>query len=260
MTSVQCTDGDYLGSGDEPDITADCMFSCWFKNTSYAPALNAPLISWDDTVRFVVFFIPSGSTVIRALIFDGTNVDSVDIATGSYTGWGFGAFRHANGSTAWTVDYRKEGETSLTQATLDTGNPIATPTQIRIGANGIDEFVIDASFRSFVARSDRPTDGDLLTYSTSLSAPAGSNQAFLDLDSPTNAGDNQGTGLDYTVTGTLQTDATEPDPSIGGGGGGDILTSTRLGLGNIMADNSRLNAKPRWRRRGAIYVPACYGA
>jgi len=217
LSSVQHTNGDYLASADEPTITGDWTIGCWVKINSYSPGANAPVISWDNTSEFIVFYVPSGGTVLTALIFDGDTSDSVNVLTGSDASWVFVSFRHASGSSNYVVSWRQEGETSLTHDTLTTGVQITGPTQIRIGANGIDEFSVDSSSRSYFARSDLLSDGDLLTASTSLGAPTGTNQAVLDLDSPTNAGDNTGTGSDYSVTGTLGTDGTEPDPSIGGG-------------------------------------------
>lgn len=216
MTSVQHTNGDFISGTSMPTSTGDWTVGLWLKCSNYAgggPGGHSALFSWGDSSANVGLTVVTGgffgsANQLLAVAFSDGAAESHIILTDSDSDWLFCAFRHANGSADSTFSWCKELG-SLSHVTFTSrGAPSAG--SIIIGSDQFGANAVNCSSRSFFARNSRLSDAELLTASQSLNPPSGSNLVVLDLDSPTDAGDNLGTGNDYTITGTLQTDSTEP--------------------------------------------------
>lgn len=226
MTSVRHTNGDYLRTTTLPTMTGDWIWGFWLK---------IPAAGWGnagETVPFGMgntggssegFILDIGfsvNTTCTALLFRNAaaNTDSSNILTGSDANWIFVSLQHASGSSSYTLRTRRENSTTFTTVTLNCGAQItAVGGEIRIGSDQFDEHVIDASSRSFWLQATTMSDATLLTASQNLNtAPTGTNLHWLDLDSPTNAEVNGGTAANWTVTGTLLTDSSEPTEAVPG--------------------------------------------
>lgn len=198
-----------------PGSGTDLTFGGWFKFGSFTDFTQA--FSWAGT-HFLGFDI--GETAAGELdlyIYDG-DLSASAIATTSYADWVFAAFTHTAAAVTYPYYWRIQGQTTLSTGTLSPGGERSFTT-FQIGANAFGD-PVDVYARSFWMKGSVLSQADILTASSSLSAPAGTNLTFLALNDHTTAGANTGTGANWSIGGSPTTDASEPDPSIGGGGGG----------------------------------------
>jgi hypothetical protein len=153
----------------------------------------------------------------------GGDFDGGALLTGTDTGWAHVSISHVVSTTTYRVGIRRLGVD--TTHTFTVFNPTV---EIAIDTSG-GEFYwflrsgstdpVDTELCSIAVRTGANVlnDADTLTASTALSAPAGTNLSFLRFADAATAATNTGTsGAVWTAYGTL-VDATDPDPSIGGG-------------------------------------------
>lgn len=220
MTSVRHTNGDYLSSSTLPTMSGAFTICWWLKCNSgeygnageHIPVGLGTTGGSSEGLLVDVGF--TNNTTLTALAFrsGGSDLQSVDVLTGSDTGWICCAWRHAASSASYDFSYRREGETTWTTNTLTLGAALAAVGgSAFVGTDQFNEHAQDSDTRHYFVQETRLSDATLLTATQTISgAPAGTNLHYLDLDSATNAEVNGGTAGNWTVTGTLQTDSTEP--------------------------------------------------
>lgn len=224
MTSVRHTNGDYLTDATVPTMTGDFIFGCWVHATAagYAAADNNGLfeIGLNPADHNLGLAVDPGANNLLVYAYNG-GIDAINFGTANSEAWIFVAIQHASGSSNYTVRSRLENVTTFTNVgTLSVGEQLTANT-VTIGRSIFFGNSIDSSSWRFFLQATTMNDATLLTASQAFQTfpPAGTNLHALDLDSPTNAEVNAGTGGNFTVTGTLGTDATEPTESGGGGAG-----------------------------------------
>jgi hypothetical protein len=227
MTCVQSTSGYITTTGSGlPTATGNWQWGIWVKITSFASDFTQVLAWNDGSADFygVDTDEPDAATnpnAITGYIFS-SSLDSDILVSGTpspYTGWLFLSGSHATGTADYRIRGRKEGESTLTiDVTITSPTGELTPSTFYLLTDGFGS-PVSTRIRSFWTKSSILNDADTLTASSSLSAPSGTNLTFLALNDHTVANDNLGTGADWTINGTLTTEADEPNPSTGGGGG-----------------------------------------
>lgn len=215
-----------------PTLSGDWTVGFWFKIYSYANQYTQ-VIGFSGVNNLGADTGESGDTTkLEGYVYDGSPLYDTILAS-SYTGWCFLAIKHDDANANdYIFLFRKEGESSLSQFTLTKG---LTLSEIHLLGDAFGS-PANTAMRSFWAKSSTLSDADILTASTSLSAPSGTNLTFLALDDHTVAGDNLGTGADWTITGTLTTESSdEPNPAIGGGSAPpSIFASTRINQNTLL--------------------------
>jgi len=226
MPSVKSTDAARVstnGTG-RPSPTGSWHWGVWVRLNAYS-AQFMQVLSWHNAST-VFYGIDSGEVVNNTTLdVYCTGATAQSVATGSYTGWVFVSGSHVAGTSNYKISFRNEGAATLSTFTL-----------VGSGEHAFDVFYLfnttfgdpcDTNLRSFWFKDSVLSDADLLTASSSLSAPSGTNVTFLPLDDHTTAGTNAGTGANWTVTGTLTTTTgagSEPAPSLPGKADAPIIS------------------------------------
>ncbi len=213
MTSVRHTNGDYLRNATPPNAGSTFYFYGWAKIDTWGNDYTTSF-SFDDGASEFLLYQTSGpefgNTSGMVQIYRNGSTDEVEVLSGSDTSWIFICVRHVGGTNVYRVSYRRVQDATLTHVDLNAGAEADSMDTLHVGTDGANEHAINAASRHFVVGTTTLTDGEVQTLSETLAAPGGSPHTYLDLDSPTNAGTNAGSGGNYTVTGTLTTESTEP--------------------------------------------------
>jgi len=224
MGSVQTTTGNYLKSPTTPipTPTGNWFFCCWVKQaTANYVAGDHVSMSLTQSPGGVGegFTLDAGAfaaTSLSAVLFSngGASLAHNEFLTGSDTAWVHICIQHVSASANYTVRWRKENATVYNTFTLTTGALLllaGTDLAFFVGNDIFNEFSIDSSACQFVCQQTTISDAQLLTISQNLSTtPSGTNLHYLILNTATNAQINGGTGGNWTVTGTLQTNPSQP--------------------------------------------------
>lgn len=226
MTCVQCTSaGSYvstIGTG----VTASTnswQFGVWGKITSYATQYTS-VFTWyratppGEYLGLATGIVINNTTIDGWIDVNGGAVQDFDtIIGGSYGGWFYVSVSHVAGTNAYRYRGRKAGESAITfDVTINSATELGLTEIFALFSNSNND-PTSTRLRSFWFKDSVLSDADTLTASASLSAPSGTNLTFLELDDHTVAGENLGTGADWSVTGTLTTEADQPDPSLAAG-------------------------------------------
>ena len=224
MTAVRHTNGDYITLATLPTMTGDFTIRWWQKCNSgeYGGAGEHIVVGLGTTGGSSEGLLTdigiTANTTVTAVAFrnGGSDLQSTNIATGSFTGWICCMWRHTAGSASYTFSYRLENATTWTNVTLTLGAQLTMAGgALYIGSDQFAEHAVDSDTRAFAVKNSRDSDATALSESQALNTtPGGSPLHWLDLDSATNAGVNGGSAANGTVTGTLQTDTTEPVESV----------------------------------------------
>lgn len=222
--SVRHTNGDYLTHATMPAVTGDWVLGIWVKCSAaeYGGAGEHIVLymgnsgASNECVAIDVGVTNNTTLSVLALNLLG-NLQKVDIATGSDTGWIFVSIQHVSGSASYTVRWRREKQNTFRTSvlTLSAQILIATGGGLWIGTDKQLEYAVDSDTRGFFCQETTMTDAQLLAASRKVdTAPAGTNLHFLALSDACNSPEvNGGTAGNWTIGGTLQTDASGPDAS-----------------------------------------------
>jgi len=238
MTSIRHNPaGQFLSTPNTPTVTGDWTYCMWVKINSggYGGASDTAMFGVGTTGASsdgIVLAVPAATnTVLQAQVFrsGGSELQTVNLLTGSDTGWMCFAARHTSGSLNYDISSRRENVTTWSTTTLSLTAALQTPTDLRIGSDQFGENFVDGNSRHFFAQAARLTDAQLLTASQNINqAPAGTNLHWLILTTVGTAGTNGGTAANWTVTGTLTSQATEPTEVLSVSEYSRVTTNFRL--------------------------------
>src|SRR6478609_1668009 len=154
----------------------------------------------------------TNNTTCTAVAFrgGGTDLQSVDFRTGSSTAWFAWFWRIASGSASVEFGWRLEGQTTWTKTTLTLGAVLTMTGGAQYsGSDQFAEHAIDSDTCGFYGQNALLTDGQLLTATQAINASQGGVHSLNEVDAAT-ANVNTGSAGNWTITGTIQTDTTEP--------------------------------------------------
>jgi hypothetical protein len=166
------------------------------------------------------FFVGNGTTgtTDQIMAWEQSNISSV-VESGSNTNWIFLCYV-VNTGVNFDVYFRHEGDTSLTHLSLvDTGTDLGNQLQF-FNENGTTTNTHQrmTAFKEWIHASDLTTT-QIMAESTQNAPIVTTNVfAYLQCDAGHTIGVNQlGSGNNFTTTGTITTNADEPNMSVAGG-------------------------------------------
>lgn len=220
-------------------ITGAWTWGAWVKVQNYPSGAFTQVMSLHDAGGTEFIGSDTNETSQTSLDFftqiNGGSFVPQSIITGSYVGWFFMSMSYPGSGNIYKCRIRKEGISTLTSFTVDAGAVVNDPTIFNLFSDGFAS--ANTRLRSFFMQQVEMSDATLLTASSSLLAPAGTNTTFLALNDHTTAGTNTGTGANWTITGaTLTTQADEPNPAVASGSvGSSAPTITGAATGKSLA-------------------------
>lgn len=217
MAAKSTSSANYLSRADagNPTVTGDWTIWAWVKVSGFGTTFTQ-VFGWSggaDSMGIDTDEIATDS--VDFFVNSGAGFDAGSFSTGGYTDYVYCSIKHTSGSANYVIEFRKEGETSLSTDTITNG------AQLTLGGGALNMFVFwdgggpnpNTSIRPFGIVTSVLSTGANLTQSQSLADPTGTH-TFMGLSTASDT-TNSGSGGAFTLHGTLTTDSDNPTVTLG---------------------------------------------